>query len=325
MKTLTTVEALRAALWHEMRRDRRVILLGEDIGVYGGAFGVTRGLLDEFGPERVINTPISEMSFTGAAIGAALAGLRPVVEIMFMDFITLAMDPLVNWAAKLRYVYDRACPLVVRTPAGGGRGYGPTHSQCFESWFFHVPGLWIAVPSTPADAAGLLRTAIRTENPVLFVEHKRLYGRKGGVSDRLPPVPFGSARIVRKGKDLTLAAWSWMVAEAEEAAQRLAEEGIEAEVLDLRTLVPLDLERLAESVRRTHRLMIVEEGVRSGGAAAEVAARVGESVFEYLDAPIQRVTTPEIPIPASPSLERAAIPNSERIVREAFRLMREFS
>jgi len=325
MTTMTMAEAIRQTLRREMQRDARVILLGEDIGVYGGAFGVTRGLLEEFGPDRVRNTPISEMSFTGVAIGAALAGLRPIVEIMFMDFITLVMDPLVNWAAKLHYVTERHCPLVVRTPAGGGRGYGPTHSQSFEAWFLQVPGLWIAVPSAPADAVGLLRTAIRGKNPVLFVEHKRLYGITGEVAVAGPAIPFGRARRVRRGRDLTMVAWSRMVVEAMAAADRLSAEGLEAEVLDLRTLTPLDLESVVESVRRTHRLLIVDEGVRRGGVAADLAAQVGEAVFEYLDAPIRRVTAPDIPIPAVPILERAALPDADRIAREALRWVREFS
>ena len=286
MTLLSTTEALRTALSEELARDPAVFLLGEDIGAYGGAFGVTRGLLDRFGPERVIDTPISESSVVGAAIGAALAGSRPVVEIMFMDFltlcmdhITLAVDQLANQAAKLRYVLgpQARCPVVVRTPAGGGRCYGPTHSQSLEALFLHIPGLRIAVPATPADARGLLKTAI--------------------------------------------VAWSRMTVEAERAAAELAEEEVAAEVIDLRTLSPLDMDTVAESVRKTHRLLIVEEGTRTGGAGAEIAAQAAEAAFEYLDRPVRRVATPDVPVPASPVLERAALPNAGRIVEAALEMM----
>ncbi len=325
MRQLTTSEAIREALIEEMERDSRVILLGEDIGVYGGAFGVTQGLLKRFGPNRVMDTPISELSLAAMAAGAATTGLRPVLEIMFMDFILLAMDPLVNWATKLRYVFGphASCPLVIRTPAGGGRGYGPTHSQSFEALFLHIPGLRIAVPSVPADAKGLLQTAIRDDNPVLFVEHKLLYRLRGPVPRGLGSgTPFGRARIVLPGRDLTVLAWSWMTHEAERAARNLSREGISAEVIDLRTLCPLDMETLAASVRKTGRVVIAEEGCRTGGAAAEIATCVFESCHEYLDAPIIRIAAADTPVPASPTLERAMIPDHHRIAEAARNLMR---
>lgn len=325
MREISYTEALREALVEEMQRDETVFLLGEDIAAYGGAFGVTRGLLEQFGPERVRNTPISEPGFVGAAIGAAVAGSRPVVEIMFMDFMGLVTDQLVNMAAKLHYVFGEQarCPLVLRTAGGGGRCYGPNHSQSLEAWFFHVPGIRIVTPATPADAKGLLKTAIREPNPVLFVEHKMLYGRRGPVPDGANvTVPFGQARQVCAGDDLTIVAWSWMAAEAEIAARELAECGVSVELLDLRTLAPLDMASVLESVKKTGKLLIVEEGCRTGGVAAEIGARVFEEAYDYLTAPLRRLTTPDIPIPASPILEKAALPDRDRIVQAALELAR---
>jgi pyruvate/2-oxoglutarate/acetoin dehydrogenase E1 component len=323
VRELTYLKALQEALWEEMRRDPRVFLMGEDIGEYGGAFGVTRGMLEEFGPERIRCTPISEATIVGAATGAALTGMRPVVEIMFMDFITLTMDQLANHAAKVRYMYgpQARVPLVVRTPAGGGRSYGATHSQSLEAWFLHVPGLKVAVPSTPADAKGLLLSSMRDDNPVLFVEHKLLYATTGDVREGEPTLPFGQAAVRRSGSDVTLVAYSYHTLLALEAAEQLARDGIDAEVIDLRTLVPLDAETIAASVRKTGRLVCIEEGTRSGGVGAEVAAQVAELAYEYLDAPIRRVATPDIPIPFSPPLERAAIPTTEVIVQTATQLV----
>lgn len=322
-RDISYTEALREALSEEMSRDERVFLLGEDIAVYGGAFGVTRGLVEQFGRERVRNTPISEGGFVGAAIGAAVAGSRPVVEIMFMDFLGLVSDQLLNMAAKLHYVFGDAmrCPLVLRTAAGGGRCYGPTHSQSLEAWFVHVPGLHVVAPATPADAKGLLKSAIRQDNPVLFMEHKMLYGRRGPVpvgADVL--VPFGRARRLGDGGRLTLVAWSWMSLEAELALADLAAEGVQAELVDLRTLAPLDIDTVAESARRTGRVLIVEEGCRTGGVAAEIAAQLFERVHDYLDAPIRRLASPDIPVPASPVLERAMLPNRDAIVAAALEL-----
>lgn len=324
MKTLTYTEALREALTEEMTRDPDVFLMGEDIGVYGGAFGITRGLLEQFGPERVRDTPISEPGFVGAAIGAAVVGSRPVVEIMFMDFITLAVDQLVNQAAKLHYVFGDPvrCPLVVRTAGGGGKGYGPTHSQSLEAWFLHAPGLKVVAPATPADAKGLLKTAIRDNNPVVFMEHKLLYAQKGPVpASEEALVPFGKARVAREGTALTIAAWSYMAHQAEIAAAELAERGVDAEVLDLRTLCPLDIGSVVESVKKTRRLLLVEEGTRTGGFSAEIGFQVFEHIFDYLEAPITRLTTPDIPLSASPVLEKAAIPDVAGIVRAALKLV----
>lgn len=323
MREISYSDALREALQEEMSRDSEVLLIGEDIGTYGGAFGVTRGLLDRFGPDRVVETPISEGGFVGMAVGASLLGARPVVEIMFMDFMTLVVDPLVNQAAKLRYVYGEqaACPLVVRTPSGGGRSYGPTHSQVFEAWFAHIPGLKVVAPSTPADAKGLMKAAIRDNNPVLFVEHKMLYPTRGPVPGRgSRPIPIGKARIARRGTDVTIIAWSWLALEAEAAADALAIDGIDAEVIDMRTLSPLDMETVIESVQRTGRLVIADEAPRSGGVSADIGVRVFEQVFDYLDGPIRRVTTPDVPVPASPVLEQAALPNRERIAAAAAEL-----
>ena len=325
MRTISYTEALREALREELTRDPDVFVMGEDIGLYGGAFGVTRGLLDQFGPERILDTPISEQGFVGAAVGAALAGSRPVVEIMFMDFITLAVDQMVNQAAKLRYVLGKQarCPLVLRAVGGGGRCYGPTHSQSLEAWFTHVPGLKVVAPATPADAKGLLKAAIRDDNPIVFMEHKLLYGRQGEVAegdDAL--VPLGKARLARTGADITLVAWSWMAAEAERAAEELAAQGIDAEVVDLRSLIPLDIEAVIASVKKTHRVLIVQEACKTGGFGAEIGCRIFENVYDYLDAPIRRIATPDVPLSASPVLERAAMPDCNRIVEAAMEMVR---
>lgn len=323
MRELTYWQAVQEALREEMVRDPRVFLMGEDIGVYGGAFGATRGLLAEFGAERVRCTPISEATIVGAGIGAAVTGMRPVVEIMFMDFVTLAMDQIANHAAKFRYMYgpQARVPLVIRTPAGGGRSYGATHSQSLEAWFLHVPGIKVIAPATPADAKGLLKSAIRDDNPVLCVEHKLLYATTGPVPDGDVAEPLGQAAIRREGTDVTLVAYSYYVGVALQAAEALARDGIEAEVVDLRTLVPLDTEAVLDSVRKTGRLVCIEEGTRTGGVGAEIAARVAEEAYEYLDAPIRRVATPDIPIPFSPVLEDAALPKVDGIIRTVTELL----
>lgn len=323
MRELTYWQAVQEALREEMVRDPRVFLMGEDIGVYGGAFGATRGLLAEFGAERVRCTPISEATIVGAGIGAAVTGMRPVVEIMFMDFVTLAMDQIANHAAKFRYMYgpQARVPLVIRTPAGGGRSYGATHSQSLEAWFLHVPGLKVIAPATPADAKGLLKSAIRDDNPVLCVEHKLLYATTGPVPDGDVTEPLGQAAIRREGTDVTLVTYSYYVGVALQAAEALARDGIEAEVVDLRTLVPLDTEAVLDSVRKTGRLVCIEEGTRTGGVGAEIAARVAEEAYEYLDAPIRRVATPDIPIPFSPVLEDAALPKVDGIIRTVTELL----
>lgn len=316
-------DALRERLTLEMERDPGIFLMGEDIGRYGGAFGVTRGLIDQFGPERVRDTPISENTIVGAAVGAALAGSRPVVEIMFMDFIMLALDQLGNQAAKLRYIFDAACPVVLRTPAGGGRGYGATHSQCLERLLFGIPGLRIVAPADPLDASALLATALRQPDPVVFVEHKLLYGMRVTRPATPPePQPFGQARYLTRGDAITLVAWSWMSSQAHEAARMLAEEGIQAEVIDLRTLCPLDLDTVCESAARTARLLIVEEGTRTGGIGAEIAAGVFERIYDCLDAPIRRLASPDVPIPAAGPLEQAMLPTPARIAAAARELLK---
>ena len=318
MRTVTYTQMLRETLAAALRRDPRVFLMGEDIGVYGGAFGVTRGLAKEFGAARVRDTPISEQALVGAAIGAAAAGSRPVVEIMFMDFIALAMDQLVNMAAKLHYIYGVPCPLIVRTPNGGGRGYGATHSQSLERLFAGVPGLQIVAPATALDASALLQTALQGSNPVIFLEHKLLYPTRWEVPEGLPPPqPFGQARVAREGAQLSIVAWSGMVPQAECAAEALAAEGVQAEVIDLRTLAPLDTGTVVASVRKTGRLLIVEEGPRTGGFAAEIACRVFEAAYDCIDAPIRRLACPDCPLPASKTLEAACIPNAESIAAEA--------
>lgn len=323
MRELTYWQALQAALREAMQRDPRVFLMGEDIGSYGGAFGVTRGMLDEFGPARVRCTPISEASVVGAATGAALTGMRPVVEIMFMDFLTLAMDQLANHAAKFRYMYgpQARVPLVVRTPAGGGRCYGATHSQSLEAWLLHVPGLKVIAPATPADAKGLLAAAIDDNNPVICVEHKLLYATTGPVDEHAAAVPIGRALVRRSGADVTLVAYSYYVGVALQAADALAADGIDAEVIDLRSLVPMDTDLVLASVRKTGRLVCIEEGTRTGGVGAEIAARVAEHAYEYLDAPIRRVAAADTPIPFSPALEPLALPTQDDIVRTVHEIL----
>lgn len=314
---MTFAQAVRSALREEMLRDDRVFLMGEDIGVYGGAFGVTDGLLSEFGPERIRDTPISEAAIAGAAIGAALGGFRPVAEFQFFDFILLAMDQLVNQAAKIRYMFGGtvSVPLVVRGPAGSGTGAAAQHSQSLEALFAHIPGLKVVAPSTPRDAKGLLLASIRDPNPVVFVEHKLLYKTKGDVPDGDDTIPLGSAEIKRPGRDVTVVATQIMVPRALAAAERLASEGIEVEVIDPRTLAPLDMPTIEESVARTGRLVIVHEAVRTGGIGAEIAAGIAQSAaFDYLDAPIVRIAGQPVPIPYNKELERCAVPQEDDIV-----------
>jgi pyruvate dehydrogenase E1 component beta subunit len=307
--------AINQALAEEMDRDPTIFLAGEDVEA-GGVFGISRGLVERFGKDRVRNTPISESAIIGLAIGAAITGLRPVVEIMFFDFICCCMDQIVNQAAKMRYMFggNISCPIVIRTQAGGGFSAGPQHSQCLESWFMHVPGLKVVVPSTPYDAKGLLITAIRDDNPVLFIEHKLLYGQKGEVPEASYTIPFGVADCKREGRDVTVVATMAMVKKAMEAAEELKIEGIDVEVIDPRTLIPLDEEGIIRSVKKTHRLVIVQEAVKFGGSGAEIAAMVVEHAFDYLDAPIIRVGAPFSPVPFSPELENRYIPSKERII-----------
>ncbi len=328
MREMTFAEAVREALREEMRRDERVFILGEDVGVYGGAFGVTRGLLAEFGEERVRDTPISEAAIAGAAAGAAVTGMRPVAEIMFMDFTTISMDQLVNQAAKIRYMFGGRAkvPMVLRTPAGSGTGAAAQHSQSLETFFCHVPGLKVVAPSSPADANGLLKAAIRDDNPVIFVEHKLLYKTKGPVPDDLEPIPLGVADIKREGKDITIIAYSNMVLRALEAAEALANDGIEAEVLDPRTLSPLDEAAIIASAKKTGRVLVAHEAVKQAGFGAEIAAMIAESeAFDYLDAPIRRLGGTFNPIPYNPRLEKAAVPQVEDIMAAARTLMESAS
>ena len=309
--------AIREALAEEMERDERVIMLGEDIAEYGGAFKITAGFAERFGKERVRNTPIAEGGFTGVAIGAALTGLRPVVEIMFMDFITLALDQLINHAAKFRYQYGEQAriPLVVRCPAGAGRGYGPTHSQSLERHLMATPGLVVAAPSTPYDAKGLLKSAVRCDDPVIFIESKLLYGRRGQVPTDDYTVPLGKASVIREGSDCTIISYSRMTELAIHAADALGEKGISCEVVDLRTLAPLDVETIAESVVKTGRVVVCEEGPRTGGIGAEIVAQVVDCCFESLHAPPQRMAAADVPVPASRVLEDAVIPSARDIAR----------
>lgn len=319
-KPLTYLEAIRAALWNEMERDERVFMLGEDIGLYGGAFKLTDGMQAQFGAERVLDTPISEAAIVGAAIGATYLGMRPVAEIQFMDFVSNAFNMLVNFAAKSHYRLGVPSPIVVRGPVGGGVHAGPFHSQNPEMWFVHTPGLKVAVPSTPADAYGLLRTAIQDPDPVLFLEHKMLY-RLPRIREAVPSadhaVPFGEGTIRRSGSDLTLVTYGAMVLTALDAADALAREGTSVEVIDLRTLVPWDRALVLESVRRTGKLLLLHEATRTGGFAGEVAAVVAEEAFDDLDGPIVRITAPDTPVPYATSLEKVFIPSVERVVGAA--------
>jgi len=317
MRELTYREALNEALREEMLRDERVFLLGEDIGIYGGANGVTRGLLDEFGPERVIDTPISEAAIVGAATGAALVGTRPVAEIMFIDFLTLGMDQLVNQAAKIHYMFGGKAkvPMVIRTQGGAHRSWAAQHGQSLEAWFMHVPGLYVVMPSSPADAKGLLKAAIRDDNPVLFIEHKAIYLSKGPVPEGDYVIPLGQASVKRQGNDVTIVTYSRQTLYSLAAAEKLAQEGIDAEVIDLRCLNPLDMDTVIKSVQKTNRVVVVAEDVKTAGVSAEISARITETAFDYLDAPVVRCAGKDVPLPCVAHLERAAIPSEEEIVQ----------
>jgi pyruvate/2-oxoglutarate/acetoin dehydrogenase E1 component len=314
----TYLKAITAALLDAMHEDERVFVIGEDVAE-GGPYGATAGLAEEFGAQRVLNTPISEGAICGVAVGAAQSGLRPVVEVMFIDFITLALDQIVNGAAKAHLMSggQLSVPLVLRTQGGAGQRGAAQHSQSLEAWLTHVPGLKVVMPSRAADAAGLLRSAIADPNPVVFVENKALYFKRDDLPDDRQPVPIGVASTLREGGDVTIVALSRLVDDALEAAGRLAEEGIEAEVIDPRTLVPLDLETIVESVRRTNRLVVAHEAVRQGGFGAEIAAAVQAAAFDYLDAPIERVGAPFTPVPLSPELEDAYLPGGDDVLAAA--------
>jgi pyruvate dehydrogenase E1 component beta subunit len=318
-------EALRDALAEEMRRDESVFVIGEDVGVFQGSFKVTEGLLEEFGEKRVRDTPISENTIVGMGVGAAMAGLRPVVEIMTVNFALLAMDQIVNHAAAIPYMFGGQVrvPLVIRMPGGGGHQLGPTHSHSFEAMFLQIPGLLVACPSTPADAKGLLKTAIRDDNPVIFIEHETLYGSRGDVPDDGDGMlDFGQAAIRREGSDVTVVGILRMAETALAAATALSHEhGVEAEVIDPRTLRPLDLDTILDSVRKTNRVVVLEEGWPHGGVGANLAALITEQAFDYLDAPVERVTGADVPMPYSKRLEQAAIPHAEHVVSAALATM----
>jgi pyruvate/2-oxoglutarate/acetoin dehydrogenase E1 component len=326
VREITYLEAIREAISQEMRNNPDVFMMGEDIGIYGGAFGVSRGLLEEFGPERIRDTPISESALAGSAVGAAMTGMRPIIELQFSDFITIAMDQLVNQGAKIRYMFGGKArvPLVVRTPGGSGTGAAAQHSQSLEAWTAHIPGLKVVQPSTAYDAKGLLKAAIDDDNPVIFYEHKLLYRTKGEVPEEPYAIPLGKADIKREGTDITVIATSIMVHRALKAAETLSGEGISVEVLDPRTLVPLDVESIVRSVKKTGRVLIVHEAVKRGGIGAEIAGVIAESeAFDYLDAPIRRLGGAAVPIPYNPALEKAAVPQEEDIVRAVRELVQK--
>ncbi|HEX8985496.1 MAG TPA: alpha-ketoacid dehydrogenase subunit beta [Bryobacteraceae bacterium] len=315
---ITYLEAIRQGLWEEMERDPNVFLIGEDIGVYGGAFKITAGMLERFGENRVVDTPLAEAAVVGAAIGASFMGLRPVAEMQFSDFITCGFDQIVNYAAKCRYRWNAPVPIVVRAPSGGGIHGGPFHSQNPEAWFTHVPGLKVVAPATATDAKGLIKASIRDNDPVIFFEHKGLYRR---VKEELPEgdftVPIGKARVAREGTDLSIVTYGAMVYVALQVAETLDKEGVSVEVIDLRTLLPLDEEAILESVRKTSRVIVLHEATLTGGFGGEIAARISERAFECLDAPVVRMASPDVPVPFSPPLEEAFLPNAEKVLAKA--------
>jgi len=323
MAELRVAQAINRALSESMTADETVMLMGEDIAEAGGPFGVTRGLLAKFGADRVRDTPISEMAMSNAAVGAALTGVKPVLEIMFMDFMTFAMDALVNQAAKARFMFggQSSVPLVVRTPHGGGISAGPQHSQCLEAWFAHVPGLKVVCPSNPADAYGLLKSAIADPDPVVFVENKALYALKGEVPDEAYSIPIGQAAIVREGKDVTVVSYGGMVSRVVQAADTLAKDGVSVEVIDLRSIQPWDEATVLASLAKTHRLLIAHEAVEAFGVGAEIAARMAEIGFDELDAPIMRVASPFVPVPFAPGLEKQYQPNADKVIAAVRQLM----
>ena len=314
----TYLEAIRQGLWEEMERDPNVFLLGEDIGIYGGAFKVTQGLLERFGDKRVVDTPISEAAIIGAAIGASFMGLRPVAEIQFSDFITCGFDQIVNFAAKSRYRWNAPAPLVVRAPSGGGIHGGPYHSQNPEAWFVHTPGLKVLAPSTAYDAKGLIKSAIRDNDPVIFFEHKALYRK---IKEELPDgeytVPIGKAKVFREGKHISVITYGAMVYVAAEAAAVLDREGVSMEIIDLRTLLPMDEETVLASVRKTSKAIVLHEATLTGGIGGEISARITEKAFDSLDGPVLRIAAPDTPVPYSPPLELAFLPNVEKLLERA--------
>ena len=323
MSNMTFAQAIKDAHVVEMERDPNIYVAGEDVGVFGGCFGVTAGLLEQFGAKRVKDTPITESAIVGTAVGAACVGLRPVIEMMFVDFIGVALDQLYNQAGKMKYMFGGKAkiPMVMRAACGAGIGAAAQHSQCLEALFMHLPGLKVVMPSTPYDAKGLLIEAIRDDNPVVFLEHKMLYAMEGEVPEGAYTIPFGQADIKREGKDVTVVATANMVHTALGAAEKLAAEGISLEVVDPRTLCPLDGETIFASVKKTHRLVILHEEVKFAGSGAEIAAQVAEEAFDYLDAPILRVAAPFCPVPFSPPLEKAFIPSEQQLIDAVRKVM----
>jgi pyruvate dehydrogenase E1 component beta subunit len=317
MARITMREAISQALWEEMERDPDVFIMGEEVGVWGGTYAVTRGFYDHFGAERVRDTPISEAAIIGSAIGAALTGLRPVAELMTINFAFSAMDHIVNQAAKLHYMFNgkMTVPLVIRTVGGGGRQLGATHSQTPDAIFAHFPGLTVVAPGTPADAKGMLKASIRSNNPILFIEHATLYQTRGEVPEGDFTVPIGKSTVQRPGTDVTIVTYSKMLEISLKAAEELSRQGIEVEIIDLRTLRPLDMDPVIESFKKTNRAVVVEEGWRSFGVGAEVSSRIYEEAFDYVDAPIKRVAQAEVPLPYNRTLEQMAIPNVEAVVK----------
>ena len=316
MKETTVLEAIREAIAEEMERDRNVFMIGEDIGQFGGALGQTKGLFDRFGDERILDTPISEAAIVGAAVGASMLGMRPIADIMFTDFSTLAMDQIINQAAKARFMSGGkvSVPIVIKMQSGAGRGKAAQHSQSFEAIYSHIPGLKVAMPSTPYDAKGLFKTAIRDNDPVVYMEHGSLYGIKGQIPEEDYTIPMGVGDIKREGKDISIITYSYMVHKALAAAEILEADGIDAEVVDLRTLKPMDTEIIAASVKKTHRVVVLHEACVTGGIGGEIVAKIAENVFDYIDAPIKRVGIPDVPVPYAKSLEDAIVPNEEMLI-----------
>jgi len=316
LKETTVLEAIREAIAEEMERDRNVFMIGEDIGQFGGALGQTKGLFDRFGDERILDTPISEAAIVGAAVGASMLGMRPIADIMFTDFSTLAMDQIINQAAKARFMSGGkvSVPIVIKMQSGAGRGKAAQHSQSFEAIYSHIPGLKVVMPSTPYDAKGLFKTAIRDNDPVVYMEHGSLYGIKGQIPEEDYTIPMGVGDIKREGKDISIITYSYMVHKALAAAEILEADGIDAEVVDLRTLKPMDTEIITASVKKTHRVVVLHEACVTGGIGGEIVAKIAENVFDYIDAPIKRVGIPDVPVPYAKSLEDAIVPNEEMLI-----------
>jgi pyruvate dehydrogenase E1 component beta subunit len=323
MRKISYVEALREGMVLEMRRDPKVFLAGEDVGPFGGCFGQTQGMFAEFGAGRVVDTPISETAIMGLGTGAAAAGLRPIVELMFVDFIGVAMDELFNQAAKMRYMFGGKAriPMTVRLPSGAGFSAAAQHSQCLEAWLAHIPGIKVVMPYSPEDAKGLMISAVRDDNPVMYLEHKALYGLAGEVPEGDYATPIGKARVAREGSDVTVISWGAMVGKSLEAAEQLSKDGVSLEVVDLRTIVPLDREAILASVGKTGRAVVVHEAVRTGGFGAEVASLLADEGFDLLNGPVLRVTAPDTPVPFAPPLEQEFIPSAAKIVAACRKLL----